>query len=139
MRYRLLPFLLFQTRPKRNGVKTGHASCPPKFLDCAIFREIFDCTERGTRLSTPRSVLASCSLNKRLRFQSEYGPSSEAWTDPDSAVAAVASPTAVVALCSFSAIARSVSCASGPPSAFLLHLPFFPSTAHLPPPRPPQL
>jgi hypothetical protein len=63
MRYRFLPFLLFQTRPKRNGVKTGHASCPPKFLDCASFREIFDCTERGTRLSMPRSVLASCSLN----------------------------------------------------------------------------
>jgi hypothetical protein len=68
MRYRFLPFLLFQTRPKRNGVKTGHASCPPKFLDCAIFREIFDCTERGTRLSMPRSILASFSLNKRLTF-----------------------------------------------------------------------
>jgi hypothetical protein len=49
MRYRFLPFLLFQTRPKRNGVKTGHASCPPNFLDSASFREIFDCTERGTR------------------------------------------------------------------------------------------
>ena len=66
MRYRFLPFLLFQTRPKRNGVKTGHASCPPKFLDCARFREIFDCTGRGTWLSMPRSVLASCSLNETI-------------------------------------------------------------------------
>jgi hypothetical protein len=65
MRYRFLPFLLFQTRPKRNGVKTGHASCPPKFLNCASFREIFDRTERGIGRSMPGSVLVQWSLNKR--------------------------------------------------------------------------
>jgi hypothetical protein len=62
MRYRFLPFPLFQTRPKRNGVKTGHASCPPKFLNCASFREVFYCTERGIRSAgaSPgsRSILA---------------------------------------------------------------------------------
>jgi hypothetical protein len=119
MRYRFLPFLLFQTRPKRNGVKTGHASCPPKFLDCASFREILRLYRARHRLSMPRSVLASCSLNKRLTnvFQLEYGPSSEAWTDPDSAVAAVAAPTAVAAVRAFAAIAASVAGASAPPAA----------------------
>jgi len=41
MRYRFLPFPLFQTRPKRNGVKTGHASCPPEIL-----RRTFESVER---------------------------------------------------------------------------------------------
>ena len=51
MRYRFLPFPLFQTRPKRNGVKTGHASCPPKFLNELRASENFlTVTEPGIRL-----------------------------------------------------------------------------------------
>lgn len=79
----------------------------------------------------PRSVLASCSLNKRLTFQSESRPSSEAWTDPDSAVAA---PTAVAAVRAFAAIAASVAGASAPPAAFLLHWRFVASAADVPAP-----
>src|SRR6266850_348365 len=46
--------------------------------------------------------LVQCSLNKTIHAQSESGPSSEAWTDPDSAVAAVAALTAVAAVRAFS-------------------------------------
>ena len=122
MRYGFLPFPLFQTRPKRNGVKTGHASCPPKFLN-ENEREL----QRNLRLyrARHRSVAASlgsrqCSLNKRLTFQSEYGPSSEAWTDPGSAVA-VSAATAAAAVRAFAAIAASAAGASAPPAALLIH------------------
>jgi hypothetical protein len=58
-----------------------------------------------------------------LHFQSEYGPSSEAWTDRDSAVAAVSA-----------AIAASVAGASAPPAALLLDSRFVASTADVPAP-----
>src|SRR5258708_22541415 len=124
MRYRFLPFPLFQTRPKRNGVKTGHASCPPKFLNCASFREVFDCYR--TRHPVGR-CLARFSFhgrcNKRLTFSVGVPPSSEAWTDPGSAVA-VSAATAAAAVRALSAIGSSFVCVFSPPPSFLVPLRF---------------
>ena len=53
----------------------------------------------------PPSVLVPRGLNKRLTFSVGVPPSSEAWTDPDSAVAAA---TAAAAVRAFAAIAASV-------------------------------
>ena len=58
----------------------------------------------------------------------------EAWTDPDSAVAAVAVPTAVAAVRAFAAIAASVAGASAPPAALPLHWRFVASAADVPAP-----
>src|SRR5467141_1728226 len=82
----------------------------------------------------PRSVLVPWWLNKRLTFSVGVPPSSEAWTDPDSAVAAVAAATAAAAVRAFAAIAASVADVSAPPAALLLHWRSVASTAGVPGP-----
>ena len=87
----------------------------------------------------PRSFLVPWSSNKRLTFSLECGPSSEAWTDPDSAVpvsavAAVAAATAAAAVRAFAAIAASVAGVSPPPAALLLHWRSVASAAGVPGP-----
>ena len=79
----------------------------------------------------PPSVLVPWWLNKRLTFSVGVPPSSEAWTDPDSAVAAA---TAAAAVRAFAAIAASVADVSAPPAALLLHWRSVASTAGVPGP-----
>ena len=74
----------------------------------------------------PCPVFVQCALNKRLTFSVGVQPSSEAWTDPGSAVpvsagVAVSAATAAAAVRAFAAIAASVAGASAPPAALLLH------------------
>ncbi len=82
----------------------------------------------------PRSVLVPWWLNKRLTFSVGVPPSSEAWTDPDSAVAAVAAATVAAAVRAFAAIAASVVGVSALPAALLLHWRSVASTAGVPGP-----
>ena len=74
----------------------------------------------------PCPVFVQCPLNKPLTFSVGVQPSSEAWTDPGSAVpvsagVAVSAATAAAAVRAFAAIAASVAGASAPPAALLLH------------------
>ena len=80
----------------------------------------------------PRPVLVQCALNKRLTFSVGVQPSSEAWTDPGSAVAVSAATAAAVR--AFAAIAASVAGASAPPAAWLLHWRSVASAAGVPGP-----